>query len=239
MVTITKYLMFKPNYDSFYKKYTNQSLDWLPMDTKALYEKNLKEKYQLLKVNNWIDKSFTYKFNSHGFRCEEFTNDPSIMFLGCSFTCGIGLPIETIWPELVSKHLNMRCANLGQGGGSNDTMFRLCHGWIDIVNPKIVFVLNPPGIRFEIVDESNIDSLSIAWGYKYRTFLSDWSKDDNNNYFNNLKNNLAIENLCKARNIKYVLLDCNQFPKIDAARDLSHAGVLSNKKFTEYAINQI
>ena len=99
--------MFEPNYNSYYKEYANKSLDWLPMDTKELYEKNLKEKYQLLKQHDWIDKSFTYKFNSHGFRCEEFTNKPTIMVLGCSFTCGIGLPIEFIWPELISKNLNL------------------------------------------------------------------------------------------------------------------------------------
>ena len=246
--------MFKPNHNSHYKFYANKTLDWLPIDTKELYEKNLKDKYQLLKDNNWIDKSFTYKFNSYGFRCDEFTDKPTIMFLGCSNTCGIGLPIENIWPELVSKNLNMHCANLGQGGGSNDTAFRLCHGWIDIINPQIVVLLNPPGIRLEIIDAVVMRHLTPTWIHNtvthYQSFLKDWSRDDNNNYFNTLKNKLAIENLCKARNVKFVFLESDELIQmqmdlskslgyLDAARDLGHRGVLTHKKFTEYALTKI
>jgi len=242
---------FKPNYDSHYKKYANKTFDWLSIDSKEAYEKNLKEKYQLLKANNWIDKSFTYKFNSHAFRCEEFTDDPTIMFLGCSNTCGIGLPVESIWPELVAKKLNMRCANLGQAGGSNDSSFRLCHGWIDIIKPKIVFLLSPPGIRLEILDAVVMKHLTPTWIHNkathYKDFLKDWCRDDNNNYFNTLKNSLAIENLCNARNIKYIFLDSDDFAQVqtdlsnaqgylDLARDLGHRGVSSHKIFSEQVL---
>jgi len=231
---------FKPNYDSHYKMHANKSIDWLRMDTKELYEKNLKENYNLLKKNNWIDKSFTYKFNSHGFRCEEFTTDPTIMFLGCSFTCGIGLPIENIWPEIVSNKLNMRCANLGQGAGSNDTAFRLCHGWIDNIKPKIVVLLNPPGIRLEMIDACFMRHLSPSHvNSTYHVFLKDWARDDNNSYFNSLKNTLAIENLCRARDIKFIILETNAFIRNDFARDLAHFGVLSNSKFAEYVISRL
>jgi hypothetical protein len=246
--------MFTPNHNSHYKIYANKTLDWLPMDTKELYEKNLKENYESLKQNNWIDKSFTYKFNSHGFRCEEFTAEPTMMFLGCSFTCGTGLPIESIWPELVSKKLNMRCANLGQSGGSNDSSFRLCHGWIDIIKPQIVVLLNPPGIRLEIIDAVVMRHLYPTWirntSTAYKDFLKDWIRDDNNNYFNKLKNSLAIENLCKERNIKFVFLEGEELTKIqidlskelgylDRARDLAHRGILSNKNFAEYALTKL
>ena len=228
------------NYNSHYKIYANQSLDWLPMDTKALYEKNLKENYQLLEQHNWIDKSFTYKFNSHGFRCEEFTTNPTMMFLGCSFTCGIGLPIETVWTELVSKQLNMKCANLGQGGGSSDTAFRLCHGWIDKINPQIVFLLTPPGIRIEMVSEKYSSNINVnIVDSPYKRFLSDWMTDDNNHYFNITKNKLAIENLCKSKNIKFIGIDSNELKKIDLARDLSHRGVESNSKFAKYALSHV
>jgi hypothetical protein len=211
------------------------------MDSKKLYKRNLKENYKLLEDNNWINKSFTYKFNSHGFRCDEFTAQPTIMFLGCSNTCGIGLPIESIWPELVSKQLNMRCANLGQGAGSNDTMFRLCHGWIDVINPKIVCVLNPPGIRIETVNAFNIEFLSVAWSNSHTSFLTEWGKDDNNHYFNTLKNNYAIENMCKERKIKYTIIDNTEFLtyRVDCARDLFHCGTSSNKNFAEFVLGQL
>ena len=234
--------MFKPNYNSTYKEYANQSLDWIPGDSKKLYERNLKSNYNLLKNNNWIDNSFTYKFNSHGFRCEEFTSKPTVMFLGCSRTCGIGLPVDTIWPELVAKQLNMRCANLAQAGASCDTAFRLCHGWIDIIQPKLVVLLEPPGIRFEMTSDTAIRFLSPSWWRKdseYYDFVRDWSMDENNNYFNSLKNQFAIANLCTSKNIKYVSIDPASMIKIDSARDLEHPGILSNKRCAEHAIEQI
>jgi len=236
--------MFNPNYNSHYKIYANQSLDWLLLDSQKLYEKNLKENYQLLETNNWINKSFTYKFNSHGFRCEEFTNKPTIMFLGCSFTFGVGLPLYDIWPEIISKKLNMHCANLGQPAGANDTAFRLCHGWIDIINPQIICLLNPPGIRLEIIDETYMRLINPARNNieAYKMFYKDWSRDENNNYFNTLKNNLAIENLCKTRNIKFLIFNNEEnspFKKIDLARDLQHYGVTSNQLFAEHVLSKL
>ena len=237
--------MFKLNYDSYYKKYANQSLDWLTSDTKELYEKNLVEQIELLNQFNWVDKSFTYKFNSHGFRCDEFTTDPTIMFLGCSHTCGIGLPVETIWPELVAKHLNMRCANLGIGGSSNDTAFRLCHHWIDVIQPKIVIFLQPLKNRLELVNHTESNNLSILWSDKssdrFHNFLKDWSIDDNNSHLNSLKNKLAIESICASKKIKLIVQDTDEFVRcrIDLARDLMHYGVDTHKKFTDRLLTKI
>ena len=224
--------------------YSNQTLDWTAGDSKISYEKNLKENYQLLETHNWIDKSFTYKFNSHGFRCEEFTDAPSVMFLGCSFTFGVGIPIDNIWPELVSNKLNMHCANLGQPGGANDTTFRLCHGWIDIIKPQLVILLNPPGIRIEMIDDQVMRLINPARNNveAYKMFYKDWCRDENNNYFNKLKNTLAIENLCKTRNIKFVSFDNEEnspFKKLDLARDLYHYGIQSNQNFADHVLTNL
>ena len=221
------------------------------MDTKELYQKNLKENYQLLKENNWIDNHFTYKFNSHGFRCEEFTDNPSIMFLGCSHTLGVGLPIETIWPELVSKQLGMRCANLGIGGSSNDTAFRLCHGWIDIIRPKIIIILEPYSNRIELIDSYHTYNLS-HWMLSseesnskksFYNFYRTWIEDENNSYFQKLRNKLAIENLCNSRNIKLISADCDDLPYVfaenDFARDLVHFGIKTHKNIADYFLSKI
>jgi len=240
--------MFKPNYNSIYKDHANQILNWLPMDTEELYQINLKENYQLLKENNWIDNNFTYKFNSHGFRCEEFTTEPSIMFLGCSHTCGIGLPVETIWPELVSKQLNMRCANLAAGGSSNDTAFRLCHGWIDIIRPKIVMILEPGSSRAELIDFHGIYGLGLWTVSEESThnklsynFYKAWIEDENNSYFQKLRNKLAIENLCNSRNIKLISVAWEDLPiySADVARDLRHGGVRVNKMIADYFLSKV
>ena len=41
-------------YDSSYKSYANLELDWLPMDTKQLYDKNLKSMSE-----NLVNSGFT------------------------------------------------------------------------------------------------------------------------------------------------------------------------------------
>ena len=234
--------MFKPNHDSFYKTYANQTLDWLTMDTEDLYKKNLKENYNLLKINGWLDHTFTYKFNSHGFRCDEFSTASTIMFLGCSNTCGIGLPLDSIWPELVSKKLSMRCANLGIGGASNDAAFRLCNGWVDRINPQILIFLRAGSHRLELLDSTTISNLCLTWNNIDNTihkFLKKWTIDDNNSYFNELKNYLAIQHICASRNIKFLSLDSTQMYHVDKARDLAHWGKNSNKIFADTVLSKL
>jgi hypothetical protein len=234
------------NFDSVYKKHANLELDWLPMDTKERYEKNLVNNYEELEKNGWINNKFTYKFNSLGFRCDEFTNDPTIMFLGCSYTCGIGLPLEKIWPELVAKHFNMRCANLGVGGGAADTAFRYCLGYIDTIKPKIVVYLKPEGTRLELSINDEITPINV-YSYKgndynvlIRQFFKMWLVgEENNSYFNNEKNSLAMRYICTSRNILFLELDSKKMLRLDLARDLGHDGVKSHSNFSKYVIEEI
>lgn len=234
------------NFDSIYKKHSNLILDWLPMDTKDRYEKNLISNYEKLKENNWIDNKFTYKFNSLGFRCDEFTNDPTIMFLGCSYTCGIGLPLETIWPEIVAKHFNMKSANFGVGGGAADTAFRYCLGYIDSIKPKAVVYLKPEGTRLEIAIDNEIVPINV-YSYKandYNVLIRQFFKlwligEENNSYFNNEKNSLAMRYLCSIRNIPFVELNFKKMITLDLARDLGHDGVKSHTNFSRYAIEEL
>jgi hypothetical protein len=208
------------------------------MDTKEFYEFNLIKNPELLKQYGWIDTTFDYSFNSAGFRCKEFTSKPTIMFLGCSHTCGIGLPVDNIWPELVAKSMNMECANLGQGGGSADTAFRLCLGWIDKIKPNIVIFLRPPSIRWEIVSENRIQFLGAGVGIYADTYIQDYIIDDNNEYFNHRKNILAIESLCIQRNIKFLNFD--GLPALgDLARDLQHSGVNTHQQFANSVLSKI
>jgi hypothetical protein len=73
-----------------YKEYANTKLQWLPSDTEELFIKNKKEKLKELKAGGWLNTEIEYSFNSYGFRSEEFSTSSSILYLGCSFTVGIG-----------------------------------------------------------------------------------------------------------------------------------------------------
>ena len=238
-----KYTSMFINYNSKDINFASTSIPWHGSDSKDSYTKNLKERSSVLKLHGWIDKSFDYSFNSNGFRCDEFTSDPTIMCLGGSTTLGAGLPVDTIWPELVAKKLNMKCANLGQGAGSLDTAFRMCLGYIDKIKPKIVILLQPPSIRWELVSETNTYYLGNWFfrmdDFRFSEYMKEYMIDENNNYFNTCKNVLAIESLCNQRQIKF--LNFEKFGRIenDLARDLMHPGVKTNLQFTDTVISKL
>ena len=235
------------NHESSNKKYAGQTLDWLPMDTEELYKFNLKNRYNELESNGWINNPFTYKFNSDGFRCGEFTQDPGILFLGCSITLGVGVPVEQIWPELVAQQLSMQCANLGLGGSSADTAFRLCHGWIDKIRPKIIVFALPGVDRTELIVNGRAEFLSPAWNSldRYSNYLKDWIADDNNANLNRLKNKLAVKSLCQDRGIKYIEIDpydilvTEKITPKTLARDLAHPGIGYHKRVSEIVLQLI
>lgn len=226
------------NFNSYYKPLANTTVYWLPMDTEELYLSNLEKKFSLLEKNNWINKIIEYKFNSYGFRSEEFTSEPGIMFLGCSLTIGIGIPTEHRWTDIVSNNLKLKCYNLGIGGGSNDAAFRMCAGYIDKINPKIVIHRIPPGIRIESVTDNEIDNITIN-SNNFNQLTNRYAMQDQNDQLNRMKNLLAIENLCIKRNIKFIILDESvKVPYIDYARDLCHPGIKYNFNYAQL-VNQI
>jgi len=219
-----------------YQCYANQELKWLPMDTENLYKRNLKVNYFLLEKFNWLNSNFTYKFNSQGFRCDEFTNSPSIVFLGCSITVGIGIPVETTWASLVSNQLNLSCYNLGIGGSSNNTAFRLAHIWLKKIKPKVVVFCQTYPERLEVFNENGIIS-NIA--SDCGEFYNHWLSNENNSALNQIKNRLAIQQLCNSFDIKFVHTSVHNFEFIDQARDLAHPGITSNQKFSKLVLELI
>jgi hypothetical protein len=229
------------NIKSPYSNYANQILYWLPMDTEILYQINLREHKEKIILNGWLDFKITYKFNSHGFRCEEFSESPSIMTIGCSNTCGIGLPIEHTWSNIVANNLNLHLSNLGIGGYSNDTAFRLCYGWIDKIKPKVLIFLQTPPSRSEIVTPTSFNTVCARNHSKYEKFYKDWISDESNDQLNSLKNSLAVQQLCSSRGIKFLSFNSDTFRsfEIDKARDLTHCGTKSNFAFSQHVLKHL
>ena len=80
----------------------------------------------------WAADSFTYKYNSYGFRSREFDLDemnPVILTLGCSHTVGVGVPQYDNWPEQFGHNYfpNHSVWNAGLGGASADTEIGRAH----------------------------------------------------------------------------------------------------------------
>ena len=222
-----------------YKEYANSKLQWLPSDTEELFIKNKKEKLQELRSNGWLNTEIEYSFNSYGFRSEEFSTSPSILYLGCSFTVGIGLRVEHSWPYLVSTAMNLKCFNLGIGASSNDTALRLANYYINELKPKIVILLSPFFLRYETMQRQKDGTiLCIDHSINDKT-TSDQITCEENGRLNKIKNKLAIQTIAENSNSKFFCYDTEAFPMIDRARDLQHPGIRSNKSFANIVLNQL
>jgi hypothetical protein len=137
-------------------EYKNQTIDWYGIDNKEVYDHNLKNRYEELLSNGWVDnyKDVTYSLNEHGFRSEPFTEgDKSVVFLGSSCTFGTGLPLENTWPYIVSKEIGLKRYNLALGGGSGCTNFRIANFWLEKLKPVLVIYMSPFNGRLEIIQQ--------------------------------------------------------------------------------------
>lgn len=220
-----------------YTRHQNQILEWLPSDSQECYQQNLLHRKQELQQHGWIDCHFTYTFNSHGFRCKEFSHDATVMFLGCSHTVGIGLPLHRIWPELVAQELGMHCANLGIGGSSLDTAFRLCYGYIDMIHPKIVVLMKPAAQRMELF-MGFIQPPRQLGHWSDEPEAKSWISDERNAWVSETKNVIAIRSMCKDRAIRLIELD-STINQVDLARDLLHGGVKTNVMIAQTVLHLI
>jgi hypothetical protein len=228
------------------KENADTTLYWFCTDSEDEYEKNLKYNIESLATNNWLIKdartSITYTFNAEGFRSREINvNNPGIAVFGCSFTTGVGLPLDKVYHYYIGKELNLPVDNFGVRGSSNSTSFRIAQHWLPILQPKIVILQTTFADRFEIINE---DSQSIVVSpmcvnlhnrTPYYQLYQQWILNDANGIFDKQKNELAIRYLCHTLNIPIFVVDVSDFtadnvgPKCRLARDLMHPGVQLNQ----------
>lgn len=139
----------RPNYTTCTNQHVTDNSDTL----KEVCKTSLNRK--ILIHNNYIDEDFDskdnvrYYLNSHGFRCEEFSDTECIAYIGCSHTFGTAMDHDEIWPELVSKEMNMRSANLGIPAVGIDyfNLYMNLFFKSEIRNCKAIVVMLPPSIR--------------------------------------------------------------------------------------------
>jgi hypothetical protein len=221
----------------------NQELQWHGTDSEELYQKNLITHPEKLSKFGWDNREFTYKFNSQGFRADEFDlSSPNIMFLGCSHTFGIGLPVESTWAHIVSTSLNFKNFNLGVGGASNDTAFRLAYYWIKQLSPAIVIHLSTDRTRIELHTIDNQVKNITAWNYNFdntKEFVRHWLANEVNTDMNYLKNTLAIKQLCNDLNIKHIQEEVFNVQNLDRARDLQHFGEITNRRIAAMFLSKL
>lgn len=134
-----------------------------------------------------------YKYNSRGFRDEEWPIDvsqlkKSIWCFGDSFTVGIGSPIEHTWVNILQSKINTRCINISLDGASNDWIYRKVVKVLTEVSPDIILIQwsflnrkeNPDATKTEEDRrESDVVDLSTQI-YKLKSYVEDIEKIKNN-----------------------------------------------------------
>jgi len=239
---------FRPNQFSTESK-------WAGSDNEAEFEKNIKDpdRYQLLKSHGWLDPDvITYKYNRYGFRCDEFDDRPAGIALGCSHTEGTGVREQDAWSSILSKLLGVHVWNLGVGGSSLDTAFRVLEYWLPKLTPKFVAICIPYVARMELFVSDGIHRQDnpINLGHwpsnvaRYNTFYQEWAVSDANMIMLRRKNLLAIQQLCDKANTALVVEESdvivyNMSVVRSCARDLMHPGAKNHAYFAQHMYNAL
>lgn len=226
---------------------------WCDMDSESRWHANMQDPVscKVLQDNGWDqENNIVYNFNSHGFRCEEFSLEPGVIALGCSFTGGVALSEDKIWPTLVAKQLNLKLWNLGVGGASMDSCFRILNHYIAQLNVRLVCFLTPPIHRFEMFMPDNTIDWITPGSNTNDNYQKIWYQNEQNSVQNYNRNIMAIRYLCQHNNVKLVEKDSfDNLLKVpgmsestratERARDLEHPGVLSHKLCADIFLNAV
>lgn len=225
-----------------------QTLEWMPTDTQERFNDlmNYEPHREYFREKGW-DKpgAITYKINQFGFRCNEFeVGAKSVVALGCSYTFGTGLPVETTWSYLVAKSLDLECYNLAWGGTGADTCFMLARYWLPVLRPSLVIMAAPPVDRIDIVRGSGDPPVQTIMGntaideFSNDPYLKHWFANDTNAELNNIKNKLAVQALCHNLGIPCLTYNAHEYfarsrEEVEYARDRMHAGPKGHTMFAE------
>jgi len=213
----------------------------------SLSDLDNEDRFNSLPPSNWTRDSFTYKYNSHGFRSREFTPANNILLtLGCSHTVGVGVPFETTWGEQLAQHFpNLVVYNGGVGGAGADTVTRMAVNLIPILKPAMVAILWPNLHRFESYHHGAAQN-DTRYNGPWETDNLQFQFEDNTIYNNQTKNKLIVQLLQTIYKFDLVEMEIDkinakhyrtQFP---TGRDQMHYGtewhsLIGEEFYKEYA----
>lgn len=208
-----------------------------------------------------FEREITYNFNSMGYRTTEISNldKDFLLTFGCSYTEGVGLNLEQIWNDAVSKFLNLDLYNCAKQASGIDVQYYNATLWknSNLPLPKLVIVQWPHKARKQFVSKednklrlSDMSETPTAdgrwWGKRY---IVDTGEMEFNNFiwfenFNNIWESLNVpvlnftwdddlaENLKRSKYKLWYVLPTN----FDKARDNGHDGPLFHKDTADQII---
>ena len=210
----------------------------------ANFKKGLKDPKWATKLEYYLKNKLEYRINNVGSRGPNVDVDKEMdIFIGCSFTHGIGVHEEFIWPTLVAKELNSpNYLNLGISGTGIDTWYRLFKYAVKHYKVRRVFVYGPAHPRLEVKIKSRNVIKTVA-PFQIERLLKE-EKEDREAILHTMdliadkeyivehtfKTLLAMKSIAEGNNIEfycYGFYDGNFYstPKEkQIARDIAHPG---------------
>jgi hypothetical protein len=217
---------------------------WNGSDSEDSFKKNCAnpESRRLLEELGWLEsKSLTYKFNSAGFRDDEFDQQPAGLAIGCSHTQGVGVKNEHTWPSQLQSMMGQKIWNLGVGGSALDTCYRLLDYWIKHLNIKFVICAVPEISRYEICTENNWTNFLAK--SLIRPHLEGYHREylmyDQNIKLNRQKNLQAMQYICHLYQVPFYYDLLDNFDDNATARDLQHSGSNNYQQLANRFFNSI
>lgn len=141
------------------------------LDNEKAYRDNIRSPIASNHVS-FSSTDFSYTYNSHGYRCPEFDKtDIDVLYAGCSFTEGEGLPLEYVWTSQLNSMIeteygvNPGLVSVARGGLSPSGITRRIYGAFEDLKlrPKLVLVLFPSIFR----DEFTIKNFDKYYAFDY------------------------------------------------------------------------
>lgn len=202
-----------------------------------------------------------YRANNSGWRSDHFTADPSIVFFGCSFTYGVGMHEDDIWPTRVSNHFNMKCCNLGTPAQNLSASSLYTSLWMEneIPNAKafVIKLQAPNRITFYMPDEPrNKEGTMYLWNLTHSIADLQPNQVEKNflkrlitsvkptSQLMDLKDLILITSYAEKHNIPVIFADSTQDkyfnkPGEHVARDWGHPGIEWQDAMTNSTIKQL
>jgi hypothetical protein len=197
----------------------NTVSNWSGTDTEANFKRNPKPIYTA--------DSIVYKYNSHGYRTEEFDfKNPAVLCLGCSFTEGIGVAEQDTWAKLLD--LPYPVYNMGIGGSSGDAVARILTNVADVFDIHAVFILWPQMFRYEVYNDGAAETVVPTDSARFTAA----TLTDVNFYNIRQRNRNTVELLSLLYNFKVVEHTVEECAIVDRGRD-NHPGTQWHKNMAQ------
>ena len=217
----------------------NVTVEFAGGDQSFMYEKNLAEQ-----PDDWYYRfnKITYQYNSLGHRCkniEDIDLDNYLLFTGCSHAEGVGLELEKTFPYIISEQLGMDYYNLALGGSGIDIMTYNLMMWLNTVKklPKALIVLWPSNTRFALNDGEEVSLVNVSSDNEdHLRFLA---LGTDIGYFDSVRSvSERLINTC-FNDTTVLNTELWALERFDLARDLAHAGIISNAYLAKKLIRQL